>query len=373
MSIIPNKTKVFTSYAGFPYVPDNLVKIQVDSFKWFMEKGLRELFEEISPITDHTGKELELHFLDYKFDAPKYTEAQSREKDQTYEAALRVNLKLVANDTKQQKTQEVYLGDFPIMTERGTFIINGVERVVILQLIRSPGVYFSEHIFRGKKLFGAKVIPNRGVWLEFETDSDGAIYVKIDRKRKAPVTELLRIFGFGSNEEIISAFSAVDAGPLRHIEATLKKDEAQTADDSYLEIHKRLRPGDLVTVESAKGIVDPMFLRFDRYDLSSVGRFKLNQRLSLKNKKAGLLDRDDLVAIVSEVIRLNNDPDAVPDDIDHLGNRRIRAVGELVQLKLRVGFARLRRGVQDRMSMFDRSSLQPVQLVNYKLLTSVVR
>ncbi len=370
---IPSAIKVFSSYKGHPYTPDNFVKIQLDSFKWFLERGLRELFNEISPITDHTGKELELHFLDYKFDAPKYTEEQSREKDQTYEAALRVNLKLVNNETKQSKVQEVYLGDFPVMTDRGTFIINGVERVVILQLIRSPGVYFSEHVFRGKKLFGAKVIPNRGVWLEFETDSDGAIYVKIDRKRKAPVSQLLRIFGLASSAEILNAFKDVDTGKVKHLEATLKKDEAQTLDDSYLEIHRRLRPGDLVTVESAKGIIDPMFFRFDRYDLSRVGRFKLNQRLIMEKKTGGLLDRDDLVLIVKEIVRLNNDPDAVPDDIDHLGNRRIRAVGELVQLKLRVGFARLRRGVQDRMSMFDRSSLQPVQLVNYKLLTSVVR
>ncbi len=370
---VPHTTKLFSSYKGFSHTPDNFVKIQTDSFKWFVDKGLRELFDEISPITDHTGKELELHFLDYKFDPPKYIEEQARDKDQTFEAALRVNLKLVMNETKQSKVQEVYLGDFPIMTDRGTFIINGVERVVILQLIRSPGVYYSEHVFRGKKLFGAKVIPNRGVWLEFETDSDGAIYVKIDRKRKAPVTELLRIFGFASNEEMAAAFKEVDTGKVKHIEATLKKDEAQTLDDSYLDIHKRLRPGDLVTVESAKGIIDPMFFRFDRYDLSPVGRFKLNQRLVTEKKKGGLLDRDDLVAIVREVIRLNNDPQGAPDDIDHLGNRRIRAVGELVQMKLRVGFARLRRGVQDRMSMFDRSQLQPVQLVNYKLLTSVVR
>jgi DNA-directed RNA polymerase subunit beta len=200
--------------------------------------------------------------------------------------------------------------------------------------------------------------------------------VKIDRKRKAPVTQLLRIFGFGSNEEIAKAFEDVDTGEVKYIEATLKKDDAQTLEDSYLEIHKRLRPGDLVTVESARTIIDPMFFRFDRYDLSRVGRYKANQRLNIDSKKSkaeGLLVKDDLVRIVTEMIRMNNTPGSLPDDIDHLGNRRIRAVGELVQLKLRVGFARLRRGVQDRMSMFDRSSLQPVQLVNYKLLTSVVR
>lgn len=371
---IPRATKVFSSYKGHSYTPSNFIEIQLESFQWFLKKGLRELFDEISPITDHTGKELELHFLDYKFDPPKYPEAIAREKDQTYEAALRVNLKLVNNETKQSKVQEVYLGDFPMMTDRGTFIINGVERVVILQLIRSPGVYFSEHIFRGKKLFGAKVIPNRGVWLEFETDPDGSIHVKIDRKRKAPVTQILRIFGFNSNEEILKAFADVDTGELKHIEATLKKDDVETLEDSYLEIHKRLRPGDLVTVESARSIIDPMFFRFDRYDLSRVGRYKANQRLGTpKSKAEGLLMKEDMVRIVSEIIRMNNTPGSIPDDIDHLGNRRIRAVGELVQLKLRVGFARLRRGVQDRMSMFERATLQPVQLVNYKLLTSVVR
>ncbi len=367
------KTKIFSSFRGPSYEPPNLIEIQLKSFKWFVEKGLRELFDEISPIKDHTGEELELHFLDYKFDPPKYTEAQAKEKDQTYEASLRINLKLVNHQTKESKTQEVYLGDFPIMTDRGTFIINGVERVVISQLIRSPGVYFLMNMFRGKRLFTAKVIPNRGVWLEIETDPDGSISVKIDRKRKAPITTLLRIFGFTSAEEMVKTFSDVDTGKIKYIEATLKKDDVKTVDDSYLEIYRRLRPGDLVTLESARAIIDPMFFRFDRYDLSKVGRYKINQRLGFSKKDSGMLDKEDLIHIVKEIIRLNNNQFAKPDDIDHLGNRRIRAVGELVQARLRVGFARLRRGVQDRMSTFDRSGLQPVQLVNYKLLTAVVR
>lgn len=365
--------KIFSSYRGPLYTPSNFIEIQLKSFQWFTQKGLRELFDEISPIKDHTGEELELHFVDYKFDPPKYTEWQAKEKDQTYEAALRVNLKLVNNTTKESKTQEVYLGDFPIMTDRGTFIINGVERVVISQLIRSAGVYFTETVFRGKKLFGAKIIPNRGVWLEIETDPDGSIGVKIDRKRRAPVSDLLRIFGLETQEDILKEFADVDTGRVKHMEMTLKKDDAKTVEDSYIEIYKRLRPGDLVTPESAHSIIEPMFFKFDRYDLSGVGRYKLNQRLNFTKKKSGLLDKEDLVAIIKEIIRSNNDPHAVPDDIDHLGNRRIRSVGELVQAKLRVGFARLRRGVQDRMSTFDRSLLQPVQLVNYKLLTAVVR
>ena len=367
------KTKIFSHYKGPNLSQPDLIEIQKNSFEWFLKKGLRELFDEISPIRDHTGKELELHFSDYKFDEPKYTEEQAKEKDQTYEASLRVNLKLTEKATKSANVQEVYLGDFPIMTKRGTFIINGVERVVISQLVRSPGVYFSASVFRGRKLFGAKVIPNRGAWLEFETEADGSIAVKIDRKRKAPVTQLLRIFGFETNEEIIRAFSDIDQGEYKSILATLKKDDTKDMGESFLAIHQRLRPGDLTTVENAQALIESIFFRFDRYDLSPVGRFKFNQRLNTSGKKDGILNKDDLVGIVREIITQNNNPAAEPDDIDHLGNRRIRAVGELVQSRLRIGFARLRRGVQDKMSTLDRATLQPVQLINYKLLTAVVR
>ncbi len=365
--------KIFSSYRGPAFASFDLSEIQINSFRWFLEKGLRELFDEISPIKDHTGHEIELHFLDYKFDPPKYSEEQTKEKDQTYEAALRANLKLIDKAFKQTRTQEVYLGDFPIMTERGTFIINGVERVVISQLIRSAGLYYTASVFRGRKLFGCKIIPNRGSWIEMDTEADGTIVVRIDRKRKAPVSQLLRVFGFADNEAILKAFQGVDKGEVKHIEATLAKDDAKTPEESYIEIYKRLRPGDLATADNAKSLIEPMFNKFDRYDLSRVGRFKLNQRLGLTKKDLLTLDKDDLVSIIKEIIRLNNDPDSEPDDIDHLGNRRVRAVGELVQAKLRVGFARLRRTVQDRMSTFERKSLQPVQLVNYKVLTAVVK
>lgn len=368
------KTKEFTTYTGPKFLEDSLIRVQQDSFKWFVEKGLRELFDEISPIFDHTGEELELHFLDYSFDPPKYTEEQSKIKDQTYEASLRVKLELRDKKRKRQDVQEVYLGDFPIMTDRGTFIINGVERVVISQIVRSPGAYFLMSVFRGKKFFGAKIIPNRGSWLEFDTDPDGFIGVRIDRKRKAPITQLLRVFGFQTREEMLEVFSDVDTGSVKYLEATLKKDDAEDASQAYVEIYRRLRPGDLATPENAKSLIDAMFQRFDRYDLSRVGRFKLNQRLHFSEKKeGGLLDKEDLVALVKEIIRLNNNLAAMPDDIDHLGNRRVRAVGELVQSRLRVGFARLRRGVQDRMSTLERDQLQPVQLVNYKVLSAVVR
>ncbi|MFH0712806.1 MAG: DNA-directed RNA polymerase subunit beta, partial [Candidatus Jorgensenbacteria bacterium] len=368
------RTKTFSFFKTPPFKAPNLIEIQLNSFKWFKEKGLRELFDEISPIKDHSGSELELHFLNYKLDPPKYTEEQSKEKDLTYEAALRANLKLIDKVSKQNRTQEVYLGEFPIMTDRGTFIINGVERVVISQLIRSPGVYFTASVFRGQKLFGSKIIPNRGSWVELETDSAGVIYVKIDRKRKAPVTQLLRVFGLGDNEAILKEFKNVDTGKINYITRTIEGDGAKTVDESFVELYKRLRPGDLATADNARSLIEPMFQRFDRYDLGAVGRFKFNQRLSLSpKKKEGTLDKEDIIAMVKEVIRLNNSPQAEPDDADELGNKRIRAVGELVQSRLRVGFARMRRGVQDRMSTLERKSLQPAQLVNYKVLSAVVR
>ncbi len=352
----------------------NLAEIQTNSYKWVLEDGLRELFDEISPIKDYAGKDLELHFEEYAFDEPKYDEEYAKFKDLTYEASLRVKVRLLNNKTKGEKIQEVYFGDFPLMTERGTFIINGVERVVVSQLIRSPGVYFTAQVLRGRKFFGAKVIPNRGAWLEFETELDGTITVKIDRRRKAPVTDLIRIFGISEEEEIYKTFASVDTGAVSHIKQTLKKDSAKNTDESYIEIYRRIRPGDLATVDNALSLIDAMFQRSDRYDLSSVGRFKLNQRLGFEQKKEShLLDTDDLVSIIKEIIRLNNTQTAEPDDIDHLGNRRVRTAGELLQNKLRIGLARMKRIVQDRMSTFDIALLTPVQLVNARPLVSVVK
>ncbi len=373
-----NPTKLFTTQSLLPFKRNNFLEIQYDSYQWFLKKGLRELLDEISPIEDYTGEEFALYFLDYRFDEPKYTENQTRLKDITYEAPLIVTIKLVDKKTKKERTQEVYLGDFPIMTERGTFIINGVERVVISQLVRSAGAFFTAQMFKGIKLFGAKIIPNRGSWLEFETEGSGFIGVKIDRKRKAPVTQLLRIFGLETNDEILKAFEDVDKGPVKYIEATLKKDSAETVEESYLEIYSRLRPGDVSSLTSARSIIDGIFRREDRYDLGKVGRYKFNQRLNLPlDQKTistqGLLTKEDLILVIKEIIRLNNLPEAEPDDIDHLGNRRVRAVGELIQARLRIGFARLRRSVQDAMSVVEKDNMQIPQLVNYKILTSVVR
>ena len=366
-------TKVFSSHSKALVAQPNLVEIQTQSYQWFLKTGLKELFKEVSPIKDYTGKDLELHFLDYYFDEPKYDEAHARFKDLTYEAPLRVKLRLENHRIKEKKEQEIYFGDLPMMTDRGTFIINGIERVVVSQLIRSAGVYFTANVWRGRKLFGAKIIPNRGVWLEFETDADGFIGVKIDRKRKAAVSDILRIFGMTEEEEIIKTFADIEVGDHQYIKPTLKKDSAKNLDESYLEIYKRIRPGDLATVENAKSLIDAMFQRADRYDLSEVGRFKLNQRLKIKDEESRLLTLDDLVAVVREIIRLNNDQSMEPDDIDHLGNRRVRPVGELLQNKLRVGLARQRRIIQDRMSTLEINTLTPVQLINVRPLTSVVK
>ena len=311
-------------------VPD-LAEIQKNSFNWFVTEGLKEELLSFSPIRDYTGR-LELYFLpEYSFDKPKYTVEEARLHDATYSKQLRIMLRLVNRDTGEIKEQEAYIGEIPWMTDRGTFIINGVERVVVSQLIRSAGVYFTAVPWRDRQLFGAKVIPNRGAGLEFETDIDGSIGVKIDRHRKVPVTDLLRVFG-ATEEQIRSMFAEVDTGSVRHVEATLKKDAAKDLDESSLEIYRRLRPGDPATVQTAKNLVDSVFQRADRYDISPVGRYKLNQRLGLDKKKASaLLDLEDVSSIIREIIRLSNDPRAEADDIDHLGNRRLKAVGELLQ------------------------------------------
>lgn len=351
-----------------------LAEFQRTSWDWFVTRGLRDLFEEISPIKDYSGKELELYFLDYYFDEPKFDEETARFKDLSYEAPLRVKVKLVNHNTKEVKEQEIYLGDFPIMTKRNTFIINGVERTVVAQLVRSSGVYFTAEVFRGQKLFGAKLIPNRGCWLEFITDPDGTLQVKIDKHRKVTVTALLRIFGLSDNEAILKHFSDLSDDGLKYIQTTLKKDGTQNATEAYIEIYKRLRPGDLATSENAKSLIDSMFWRTDRYSLSVVGRFKLNQRLNIDQKKdKNILDLEDITLIIKEIIRLNLDRRAEPDDIDHLGYRRVRGVGELLENRLYVGFARLRRNIQDRMSTLDIKTLTPVQLVNSRPLVAVVK
>ncbi len=360
---LPTKNFAHCNLPPFPL--PRLTDFQLSSFNWFIKEGIKEVFEELTPIYDYTQKELKLEFLDYYLEEPKLTEKQAKEKELNYEAALRVRLRLtnIKNDTS--KEQEVYFGDIPLMTPRSSFIINGVEKVVISQIIRSPGVYFDYINVRGRKLFGAKVIPQRGAWLEFETSTDGAIEVKIDRKRKVPATELLKAFGLKTNEEILKIFEEEKSFGSKHMESTLKKASSTSQEEAFIEIYKRLRPGELPTYDSARDLIHNMFFRLDRYDLAKVGRYKLNQRLNLnKPINQRILDLEDLIAIVREIIRLNNDPKAKEDDIDHLGNRRLRVVGEILQDRFRVGLMRMRRNIQDRMAQLDPTTMTPAALVN---------
>ncbi|EKE15542.1 MAG: hypothetical protein ACD_11C00145G0015 [uncultured bacterium] len=354
----------------------NLIEAQIDSYQWCLEKGLKELFDEVNPIHDFTGKDLELSFVDYYLDEPKCEELTAKNKKVSYEAPLRAKARLLNKKSGEVKEQEIYLGDFPVMTERGTFVINGVERVVVSQLIRSSGVFFTMEYQKGKKLFGAKLIPNRGAWLEIDTDISGVISVRIDRKRKVAVTTLLRAFGMSSDEEIIQAFADADKGEVNFIETTISKDITKNQGEGYKEIYKRIRPGDLATEENAKQLIDSMFFNFEKYDFGSVGRYRMNQRLRVEradNEENRILRLDDLILVIKEIIRLNNTPNALPDDIDHLGNRRVRGVGELIQNKLRVGMARMGRNIKDRMSTCDVETVLPGQLVNSRPVAAAIK
>jgi DNA-directed RNA polymerase subunit beta len=352
----------------------NLIESQTDSYNWFLEKGFQDLIDEINPVKDSSGN-LEVSISDFYLDEPKYIESVSREKNISYEAPLKAKASLLIKKTGEIREQEIYLGDFPIMTERGTFIINGVERVVVHQLIRSPGVFFTMGYQKGRKTFGAKIIPNRGAWLEIDTDSEGVISVKIDRKRKLPITSLLRAFG-QNNAMMKKAFADVNKGDIDYLETTLAKDICKTQGESYKEIYKRVRPGDFATEENAKQMINSMFFDFDKYDFGSVGRYRLNQRLELKlsdDKENRILMVDDLILIIKEIMRLNNDPLALADDIDHLGNRRVRGVGELIQNKLRVGMARMARNAKDRMSTCDADTVVPGQIVNSRPVAAAIK
>jgi DNA-directed RNA polymerase subunit beta len=374
-----SKRKSFSEMAEVMPMPD-LIEIQTDSYKWFLKEGLAELFDEINPVTDFIGRDLELYFEDYYLDEPKFSELESREKNITFEAPLRVKTRLLNKKSGRALNQEIFLGDFPLMTDKGTFIINGIERVVVSQLIRSAGVMFTAEFIKGKKCYGAKVIPNRGAWLEIETDANKVLWVRIDRKRKVSVTSLLRAFGYETDEELIKLFADVDLVKTKdekgYIEATIEKDAAKNEAEGLQEIYRRIRPGDLASVDNARQLIHSMFFRFDRYDFGRVGRYKLNRRFALDlpaNKKENrILRKEDLVLIIKEIIRLNitKEPE---DDIDHLGNRRIRAIGGLIQNRFRVGLARMERIIKDRMSTSDVASLTPSKLVNARPVIGVVR
>ncbi len=353
-----------------------LIELQLNSYNWFVKEGLKELLKEISPIVSF-NKELELDFVDYYLDKAKYDEETAKKKNISYEAPLRCKIKLTNKKTGAEKEQEVYFGEFPLMTDRGTFIINGVERVVVSQLIKSPGVFFSVSSEKeDKRYFGAKLIPIRGAWLEVETESSGAIFVRIDKKRKVAVTSLLRAFGHKTDEDLLQLFSDVDTGEVKFIEETIKKGLATSQAEGFIEVYKRIRPGDLATADNAKQLIEGMFFKFDRYDLGKVGRHKMNQRLGIDLEDSvatRVFQPNDLVLTVKEIIKLNNSATAQGDDIDHLGNRRVRTIGELVQERFRLGFMRVDRNVKDRMSTVDINTITPSQLVNTRPLIAVVR
>ena len=354
-------------------IPD-LTAHQKDSWEDFVKNGLREVFAELNPIDDYTGQKLSLRFKDYYFKDPKETEQEAKFNLATYEAPLHVLVELENKATGEKKEQDIFFGDYPWMTERATFIINGTERVIVSQLIRSAGVFFNSETIGLRRYYGAKVIPGRGAWLEFETASNGAIYVKIDRRRKIPVTTFLRALGF-SKSEIKETFAKVDNGEKSYIDATLEKDLTSSQGEALLEVYRRLRPGDLATVDNAKSMIERTFFDPKRYDYSEVGRFKINRRLGsdLPNEpEFRTLQKEDLVKIISEIIRLNNTQEPA-DDIDSLSNRRVKLVGELVQRQFRLGMLRLQRNILDRMSMASVEDVTPSQLLNSRPVVAAVK
>ncbi len=447
------------SYARISEVLElpNLIEIQTASYEWFLEEGIREMFKDISPIEDFTGN-LSLEFVDYSLGEPKYPVDESKERDVTYNAPLRVKVRLINNETGEVKEQEVFMGDFPLMTDTGTFVINGAERVIVSQLVRSPSVYYNEKIDKnGKRGVAATVIPNRGAWLEFETDAKDVAYVRIDRTRKLPITVLLRALGFGSDQEIIDLL-----GDNEYLKNTLEKDNTETTEKALLEIYERLRPGEPPTVENAKSLLVSRFFDPKRYDLAHVGRYKMNKKLHIKNRlfnqvvaepivdpetgevlaqKGDKLERkllnkiipylekeedklgertvephegvlDDQITLQSIKIVDPTDPSGEKeltvignanvdtsiknitpadilsaisyffnllhrvgntDDIDHLGNRRLRSVGELLQNQFRIGLSRMERVVRERMSIQDTSSITPQQLINIRPVIASIK
>ena len=365
----------------------NLIQTQLDSFEWFKKEGLKELFSELNPITDYTGKNYELRFLDYEFGDPKYDEEDCRQRDMTYSAPLRVNTRLhikTGENAGEIKEAEVFMGDFAMMTREGTFIVNGTERVVTSQLVRSPGVYFtsSEDRTTGRLLFAAKLIPNRGAWLEVETSSKDILTVKIDRKRKVPVTTLVRAIGYASNDDIRAFFADVDEDPEhQYINATLEKDSSTTVEEALVELYRKIRPGDPPTVDNARTLLNSLFFNARRFDLSKVGRFKLDKNLGISEDEARerawdkdrrVLDNQDFVSIIRKVIQLNNGHGEA-DDIDHLGNRRVRAVGELLQNQFRMGLIRMERIIKERMTISDSGTITSASLINARPVVAAIK
>jgi DNA-directed RNA polymerase subunit beta len=363
----------------------NLIEAQVKSFKWLVEEGIGEVFKEFSPIADYSAKKFQMEFTSFSISEPKNDENYCKVNKLSYQGLLKARVKLQNKILGTVKEQEIFISEIPLMTNHGTFIINGVERVIVPQLARSFGVFFTESEIKGKRYFGAKIIPARGVWIEIEGDADGGLYIRIDKKRKFPATTLLRAMGYATNEEIIKAFekSTLSTDPASGskvfedtIKACLAKDPAKTLDESYIEIYKRLRDGDMATAENAKEFFNALFTA-ERYDISPVGRYRFNKRFdkSMDEKELArrTIGKEDLVTVIANIIELNNNPLAKADDIDHLGQRRVRLVGEMLQQKVRTGMMQIKRNIQDRMSIVDVDTALPIHIINQRPLQARIK
>ncbi|MBI2120198.1 MAG: DNA-directed RNA polymerase subunit beta [Parcubacteria group bacterium] len=367
--------KYFSAYQKELIESPNLVEAQLESYKWLLNEGMKETFKEFSPIRDYSEKKFDLEFVSLELLPPKFDEFYAKQNKLSYEAPLRVKVRLNNKSLSKSKEQELFMADLPLMTEHGTFVINGVERVIVPQLARSFGVFFTASEYRGKKYFGAKVIPARGAWVEFESEPDNGIYVRIDRKRKFPATFLLKAFGDGKKEAILKAFEG-DVLALDAVNASFAKDPTATKEEAYIEIYKRLRDGDLATADNAKEFINGIFSA-EKYDLSPVGRLRFNRRFKKGTGKEDMEDRtisfDDIVAIVKHIVELNHTPNAAHDDIDHLGLRRVRYVGEMFQQKLRVGMSQMKRNIQDRMSTAESDITAPIQFISPRPLQARIK
>ncbi len=343
----------------------NLVESQLTSFTWLIEHGITNLLKEFSPIKDYAEKKFELSFGKIELMYPKYNEHYAKDNKMNFEGQIKITVKLKNKTLNIEKEQEMFLADFPLMTDHGTFIINGVERVIVPQLARSFGIFFVANEIRGKSYFGAKVVPARGAWMEIEMDADNTIYCRIDRKRKFPVTSLLRVLGADTNAHMLDLFNE-NPEAKKVVEHTLTKDHAKTVDESFMEIHKRLRDGDLATAENARSFIKAV-LSADRYDISKVGRFRFNKRFGKSMDEKDLEKRtitlDDIVTTISHIVEMNITPDTLPDDIDHLGSRRVRYVGELLEQRIRLGLTQMKRNIQDKMSTIEPDITLPVQFI----------
>lgn len=353
----------------------NLVEAQLESFQWIQKDGIADIFKEFSPIPDYSGKKFELSFSGIIIGSPKLNEFEAKDLKRTYDAPLKAKVKLHNKLLNTTKEQEIFLADVPMMTDHGTFIINGVERVIVPQLIRSFGILFANQNIKGDDFYGAKIIPSRGVWIEIESDNNNVLWARIDRKRKFAVSSLLRILGANDDAGVRNLFTGVPHAE-QYIEATLENDVAHNLDESYIEVYRKLRDGDMATVENAKELLDGIFSD-ERYDLSEVGRFRFNHRFGLgtdaKELARRTLNLADVVQTLKHIIELNHAPDARPDDIDHLSSRRVRYIGETMQQKVRVGLTRMKRNIQDRMSIVESDTTLPINFVNPRPLQAQIK